>query len=630
MISNNKISTLINSQVPFFVRNDHQNFVTFLEKYYQYTEQENKVVNKIKNVKTYQDIDLTEDQYAELLYSTFLKYIPKDIIADKKLILKHVKDFYRAKGTEKAIRFLMRILYNKEIDLYYPKQDILKVSDGKWFVQKTLRIKDVTVKKLDGTVVASDNTFYDLEKFISTKIKGNTSNATATVERVERFYEKGYRVDELYLSNIDETFRNGETVFTLFDDVEDTKSITANIYSGRLSAIVVTNGGSGYKIGDPVIFSSNTGSGAKAEISKVASGNIAAISVINGGAGYRVSDLLNITVTDLNDLGSGANAIVSDVIKTGAYHPNSYNIMFSTISLESNTQIGNLIYSNLNSSNVNTSIVNAGQFWKYANTGPASQIYVINSGNNYISTPELSIIPNTSIFSLGILGRMEIKSRGLGYIPGDKIEFINQIGTYGFGAAGNVKNVNISGGITEVEFINVPGQITGGAGYAQEKLPKANVISSTGNGANIVVTAILGGGASMISAQSVLGSIEEIIITDTGSGYITAPIIDLSQSGDGKANANAVIVEGIYAYPGRYLNDDGHISSYNFLEDRDYYQPFSYVIKSDKSLAKYKQTVKNLVHPSGMKLFGEYVYVRDVVETITYLPEELFIDIVKD
>ena len=118
MISNNKISTLINSQVPFFVRNDHQNFVTFLEKYYQYTEQENKVVNKIKNVKTYQDIDLTEDQYAELLYSTFLKYIPKDIIADKKLILKHVKDFYRAKGTEKAIRFLMRILYNKEIDLY--------------------------------------------------------------------------------------------------------------------------------------------------------------------------------------------------------------------------------------------------------------------------------------------------------------------------------------------------------------------------------------------------------------------------------------------------------------------------------------------------------------------------------
>ena len=184
-ISNNKISNLINSQVPFFVRNDHQNFVTFLEKYYEYLEQDDKVVNRIKNVQTYQNVDLTESQYSELLYNTFLKYIPKNILADKTLILKHIKDFYRAKGTEKATRFLMRVMFNAEIDFYYPKKDILRASDGKWFIQKTLRIKDIVIKKLDGTVVSSENTFYDLERFINTRIKGNTSNATATVERVE-------------------------------------------------------------------------------------------------------------------------------------------------------------------------------------------------------------------------------------------------------------------------------------------------------------------------------------------------------------------------------------------------------------------------------------------------------------
>ena len=265
MISNNKISHTISSQVPFFVRNDHPNFVTFLEKYYEYLEQDDKVVNRIKNVQTYQNVDLTESQYSELLYNTFLKYIPKNILADKALILKHIKDFYRAKGTEKATRFLMRVMFNAEIDFYYPKKDILRASDGKWFIQKTLRIKDIIIKKLDGTVVSSENTFYDLERFINTRIKGNTSNATATVERVERFFEKGYRVDEIYLSNVDETFKNSETIFTLYDDVEETRSITANIYSGRLSAVVVTNGGTGYKVGDPVVFSSNTGSGAIAD-----------------------------------------------------------------------------------------------------------------------------------------------------------------------------------------------------------------------------------------------------------------------------------------------------------------------------------------------------------------------------
>ena len=45
------------------------------------------------------------------------------------------------------------------------------------YIQKTLRIKDIVIKKLDGTVVSSENTFYDLERFINTRIKGNTSNA---------------------------------------------------------------------------------------------------------------------------------------------------------------------------------------------------------------------------------------------------------------------------------------------------------------------------------------------------------------------------------------------------------------------------------------------------------------------
>ncbi|NDB59979.1 LamG domain-containing protein, partial [bacterium] len=64
---------------------------------------------------------------------------------------------------------------------------------------------------------------------------------------------------------------------------------------------------------------------------------------------------------------------------------------------------------------------------------------------------------------------------------------------------------------------------------------------------------------------------------------------------------------GLYSYEGRYLNQDGQLSSYNFLEDRDYYQKYSYVVKIDESLNKYRQSLKDLIHPAGMKLFGEYL-----------------------
>ena len=79
MISNNKTSHLIASQVPFFVRNDHPNFITFLEKYYEYLEQNSKVMNRTKNVLNYQNVDLTEDEFAERLYAIFMPLIPKDI-----------------------------------------------------------------------------------------------------------------------------------------------------------------------------------------------------------------------------------------------------------------------------------------------------------------------------------------------------------------------------------------------------------------------------------------------------------------------------------------------------------------------------------------------------------------------
>jgi len=605
-VSNNRISNFVNTQVPFFVRNDHQNFVKFLEYYYEYLEQDSKLVNELKLLKTFQDIDLTEDVYADKLYSTFLKLIPIDVLADKTILIKHIKDFYRAKGTEKSVKFLFNVLYNlQDISFYYPKKDILRASDGKWFIQKSLRITDTVI---DGV---ANTSLFALEKYIGTTITGNTSNASAIVESIDRFFEQGTQIDELILSNIKGSFDNGETVFTLYDDTnEGTKSLYSNIFSGIINTITITNAGTNYNIGDHVIIVSNTGSGACATVAQVSTGNIASISILNGGAGYQNNDYLLIT----GGGGSGANGQLTLVLDNNSVHPNSYNLVSNTIDFERNTVISNAVYSNLNSSVIdpaNNWISNSMYFWTYANTGPAVIVKLNASGSSYSSTPTVSVIANTRIQSLGILGRMRINDGGSNYQINDKIEFINVFGGYGTGASANVKNVNGSGAITEVEFEEVPGHIIGGSGYDINFLPTANVITSTGNGANISVTATLGAGASFSTLSSSIGSIERIVIYNRGSGYTTAPTIDLSGSGDGTAQAVSTIVTGAYSYPGRYLNDDGHVSSYNFLQDRDYYQLFSYVVNSSKSIHEYRDVLKNLTHPAGSKLFGRYIYVDD-------------------
>ena len=609
-VSNTRISNYISSQLPFFVRNDHPNFVTFLEKYYEYLEQETKTVNRAQVLPTYFDIDLTEDEYADKMFDIFMKYLPVDAIVDRRMILKHIKDFYRAKGTEKATKFLLRILYGLEgAEFYYPKQDVLKASDGKWFVQKSLRVSDVYING-----VANTN-YIGVEKFVGTEIRGNTTNASALVERVSRYYEQGVLIDELILSNVNETFGSGETIIALFDDIETANvPITANVFGGTISAITITNGGTLYQIGDPVIIVSDIGSGACAYVSAVSTGNVSSIAVISGGAGYQAGDYLLFS----GGGGTGANGEIGIVADDNTVHPNSYNVVASTIELEANTPLNNAVYSNLNSSNVNTTIANAVSYWVYANTGPASTIVINSGGTNYTTEPTISVLANSQIQQLGILGRLEIVTGGSDYQVGDVIQFINVVGGYGFGALANVTAIDEanSNTITSVSFQEMPGQITGGSGYDMNYLPTANVISSNGTGANVMVTNILGTGAEFFTLTSAIGTINRITITNRGSKYLQSnTTIDLTGSGDGNATANVLVVDGVFSYPGRYLNDDGHLSSYKFLQDRDYYQPFSYVIRSTESISRYRKAVTEITHPAGMKLFGEY---RDITTNTAY------------
>ena len=610
MSSNTKISNLVSSQVPFFVRNDHENFIRFLEAYYEFLEQEGETLDVLKGMRNYVDIDQSVDIFTQKMYDTFMKVMPDDIKADKKMVLKHIKDFYRAKGTEKAIRFLMNILYGKEVSFYYPRLDVMKLSDAKWYVEKTIRVGDV---RIDGI---SNNDISGFRKFTSTKIRGNTSNATAIVESADIFFENGLTVNSLRLSNEVSNFSSGESIFTYFDEDGETKSISATIFSGVLRDTVVTAGGTGYKVGDPVIVESNTGSGAVIQVGSVTSGRLKSAYVIESGAGFQNSDFLLIT----GGGGYGANANVLAVSADSYYHPNSYNIITSTISLEANTPIGNAVYTNLNSSNANTTLVNALSYFVYANTGPVERLRIITGGDFYASVPNLDIIANTKVRALGILGRMKIVDGGLGYQIGDVIEFTNKTidgkVVVGAGAIANVTNVDVNGTITKVNFQQVQGHIIGGSGYSNDLLPKANISTTTGSGANVVVTTILGDGETLSGNTDDIGIIQTLSIINRGAGYETPPTLNLSNSGSGTAQAYTTIITGIYKADGRYISDDGIVSGFNFLQNRDYYQNYSYVIRVGESLEKYRKAIKTLAHPSGMKLFGEYTFQDENLPTI--------------
>jgi hypothetical protein len=779
--TNTGISNFVYSQSPFFVRNDHPNFIRFIEAYYEYLEQEGKTIQRAKGFREALDVDKSIDLYTDKLFSQFMKFIPEKTIADKTLLVKNIKDFYRARGTEKSIEFLLSILYDLETDFYYPKKDVLRASDGKWYQEKSLKVFDIQVNNV------ADNGIFTVKNLAGRQIRGESSNATATVESVDVYYENGVVVKELKVSNQVRDFRAGEKIIGQFEEEGQVKNLSANVFSGIIVRVDILERGNNYTVGQTANVESNTGTGARIVISEVSRAAIRSISAADGGAGFQNTNIILIS----GPQGSGANAIVSLINADESVHPNTYNIVASLIGAEANTIIGNtainlyetFAYPNLdvvlvtvpaNTSNLvantnsgtlvnklyfdqyiansnvyfetgdslnvynvltgssyvlritsntvnttniqftpqvagnlnfervvvlkqpfsawsnltiscgtgsnvttinlsawkansnvffetydnifcsginvmvmssntvtnqlivnpglpgpltnqpfqimkkpnaSTSLANSMIFFTYANTGPIQRIVVLSGGNNYTGNTTLTGIANTRVRNLGILGKMRIVEKGYDYVVGDEIEIINrpweigQAETVGIGARGYVAAVNATGAITSVKFKEVPGYYVGGSGYNMNRLPTANIISATGIGGNVIVTAVLGDGEQLNTVTDDIGSILKLDIISGGSGYASAPIINLKSIGSGTAQAVATVVQGVFTYPGRYLNDDGHLSSFNFLQDGRYYHNYSYVVRVKESIANYRKALKELAHPAGMSLFGEYTSV---------------------
>jgi hypothetical protein len=557
------------------------------------------------------------------LYSEFLQLLPTGAnssftstgnVVDFDRLLPKIKDFYRARGTEKSYRFLIRLLTGgdsgDDTSLYYPKTNVFKASDGKWFIQRSIRVSNTTLNAI------ADSSLETFSLFTNKKIKGLTSNSTAIVDRVEQFFELGTQVNEIFLSSISNTFIGGETVQS--NTVNSTGHIVdlrANIFSGFVSSVSVVEGGKGYLVGDPVVLTGGGGSGAIAVVSEVTRGNIETIQVASGGSGYTTADFLVFT----GGGGSGANANISVVLDDSSRHPNSYNIVAHSNSLffiaNSTWNASGNIWTVTTSNLAQNSINSLGSVFRYTNTGPASIVTVTGEGVNYTSLPTISVASNSQITSLGILGSLRINSGGTGYSVGDRLVFTNPFNGWGHGANGNVASVNTTTGeITKVQYIpeGDANGVLGGTGYENGFLPSVSVISSGGVGADITVESTLGTGALFSPNTGTIGTVTSISVVSGGSGYLTAPTADLSGRGDGNATALVAVIQGIFTYPGYFLNQDGFPSSFNFLQDRDYYQNYSYVLRAAKtSFTSWIQSVLNLVHPSGLKVFGEYLVIED-------------------
>lgn len=120
----------------------------------------------------------------------------------------------------------------------------------------------------------------------------------------------------------------------------------------------------------------------------------------------------------------------------------------------------------------------------------------------------------------------------------------------------------------------------------------STIIGAAGNSVNSAATlAVVSSGLGYRENDVVTLSNTDLIIQSTGANNVTQVSARVSLGRQGSLG-------------GEWRGTRGLIDNNNRIQDSFFYQEFSYAIKSRRTLDKYKDIAKKVIHPAGIALFG--------------------------
>jgi hypothetical protein len=351
-----------------------------------------------------------------------------------------------------------------------------------------------------------------------------------------------------------------------------------------ISSIIVNNGGSGYTtIPDVTAISAFPTDATGITGSLTSLGILGPITINSRGTGYAANDLIVFT----GGSGIGAFANVTSVSGNGAILSVSYVKSSNTI-LANSYPIGGMGYridalptlsvSSANGVGANLSInqiLGTGATFSTVtdSIGAVTQITMINYGEDYVGAPNVSLriqdiaVSNVNTGNLPTPG--QIMYQGASY-PGSYtyVAYYDSIVQYGQTQA------NPANTVYSMRVYNYLGP------FDTSQYLKSEYTSPT---------------------ETPNESLDNYykIETITDSKFTNGTKI----YGDGNAKATASFLNGLILGQGRYLDTSGQPSSYSVLQSNTY-NNFTYVLSVEKEIAKYRDILLNLIHPSGMKVIG--------------------------
>lgn len=333
-----------------------------------------------RNLSKIRDIDKTIDLFIVRFKEKYLKNIEFDTQTNKKLLIKNSLDLYRSKGTSRSIDLFFRLIYGVKSTVYYPGDDLFRLSDAEWFRPQYIEINSTSV---DRAIT-----------LVGKQITGVNSGATAFVERyVKKKVNAGF-VHAFYISSVKGVFEVNERV--KYNEIfSDSPRIV-----GSFTSASIIEGSQDFNIGDLVDFESTTGLGGIGRVTSTTKGT--------GEVTFK-----------LTDTGWGYT-----LNRTGqVYSYSSKTFLSDKILTLANVEVGQFVS--------NVSVVSGGLGYS-------------NDDTITISSRYESATAKPSTNSTGGIVSAKVMTRGVGFFPDTDTHTVSVINSTSFPSTGNGHVFNVS------------------------------------------------------------------------------------------------------------------------------------------------------------------------------------------
>jgi len=132
------ISSYIDELVPDHVESKYPDLVNFLKTYALYLERSNQSGFYLNALDIQRDIDFVEDNLLTELQNEIGIAVPRDFATNPRMFYKRLVEFYKSRGTPESITSFFRMIYDDDVETYFPFVDVLIPSDGDWTDQQQL------------------------------------------------------------------------------------------------------------------------------------------------------------------------------------------------------------------------------------------------------------------------------------------------------------------------------------------------------------------------------------------------------------------------------------------------------------------------------------------------------------